>query len=82
MIVAIIIGLTPSTIESRTIMVYMPGSNLESDAGIATADLSSIVPSEVDLNTINNGGKNISNSNTVEIGSYTITVPSDLSYRL
>lgn len=34
---------------SRTIMIYMVGSNLESDSGIATADISSIDPSLIDL---------------------------------
>ncbi len=51
--VAIIICLDDNKIESRTIMVYMSGSNLETDSGIATADLESIVPSSVDLNTTN-----------------------------
>lgn len=39
-----------SSSNSRTIMIYMDGSNLESEAGIATADLNSITPSEVDKN--------------------------------
>lgn len=51
--VAIVICLDDNKIESRTIMVYMSGSNLETDNGIATADLESIVPSSVDLNTTN-----------------------------
>lgn len=51
--VAIVICLDDKKIESRTIMVYMSGSNLETDNGIATADLESIVPSSVDLNTTN-----------------------------
>ena len=51
--VAIIICLDDNKIESRTIMVYMSGSNLETESGIATADLESIVPSSVDLNITN-----------------------------
>ena len=39
--------------SSRTIMIYMDGNNLESDYGIATSDLESILPSQVDLNHIN-----------------------------
>lgn len=35
--------------NSRTIMIYMVGSNLEYQSGIATADISSIDPSLVDL---------------------------------
>lgn len=35
--------------ESRTIMIYMVGSNLEYDAGISTADLEAIDPSKIDL---------------------------------
>lgn len=38
---------------SRTIMIYMVGSNLEYQAGIATSDIKSIVPSEVDLKNVN-----------------------------
>ena len=52
-IVSIVLGLTLSKVNSRTIMIYMAGSNLESSSGIATADLESIVPSEVDLETTN-----------------------------
>lgn len=38
---------------SRTIMIYMAGSNLESDAKIATSDLDAIIPDEIDLNKTN-----------------------------
>ena len=38
---------------TRTIMIYMAGSNLESDAAIATSELDSIKPNEVDLDNIN-----------------------------
>lgn len=31
-------------------MIYMEGSNLESDGGISTADLEAIIPSSIDLN--------------------------------
>ncbi len=39
--------------DSRTIMIYMAGSNLESDAKIATSDLDSIIPDQIDLNKTN-----------------------------
>lgn len=38
---------------SRTIMIYMAGSNLESDGSIATSDLDSILPDEIDLSKMN-----------------------------
>lgn len=37
---------------SRTVMIYMVGSNLESDSAIATADISSIDPNLVDLDNV------------------------------
>lgn len=37
---------------SRSIMIYMDGSNLESDNKIATSDLNGIIPSEVDLQNV------------------------------
>ncbi len=40
-------------VNKRTIMIYMCGSNLETDAGIATADLESIDPTMVDFDTTN-----------------------------
>lgn len=52
-VVSIVLGLTLTKVNSRTIMIYMAGSNLESSSGIATADLESIVPSKVDLETTN-----------------------------
>lgn len=52
-IISIVIGIRGKNIDSRTVMIYMSGSNLESDAGIATADLESIIPSEVDLTNTN-----------------------------
>ena len=39
--------------NTRTIMIYMSGSNLESDSGIATADLAAIIPQEIDLEKTN-----------------------------
>ena len=39
--------------NSRTIMIYMVGSNLESDAQIATSDIASIKEDEVDLENVN-----------------------------
>lgn len=41
------------TVNNRTIMIYMCGADLESRLGIATADLNSIIPSSIDLNTTN-----------------------------
>lgn len=38
---------------SRTIMIYMVGSNLEYEGGIATSDLNGINPDEIDLEHIN-----------------------------
>lgn len=38
---------------TRTVMIYMVGSNLESDNAIATSDINSIKPSEVDLENVN-----------------------------
>lgn len=39
--------------KNRTIMIYMVGSNLESDLGIASADINSLDINKVDLNNIN-----------------------------
>ena len=38
---------------TRTIMIYLEGSSLESKSGIATAELDAVNPSQVDLNTTN-----------------------------
>ena len=38
---------------TRTIMIYMVGSDLESKYGIATADLNSFIPSKIDLEKTN-----------------------------
>ena len=38
---------------TRTVMIYMVGSNLESDSAIATSDINSIKPEEVDLENVN-----------------------------
>ena len=38
---------------SRTIMIYVVGSNLESQSGIVTADLNAIDPEEIDLSKTN-----------------------------
>ena len=40
-------------VRNRTIMIYMSGNNLESSSGLATVDLESIIPSEVNLDRIN-----------------------------
>lgn len=37
----------------RTIMIYLDGSNLESENGITTADLEAIIPSKIDFNKVN-----------------------------
>lgn len=39
--------------ESRTIMLYIDGSNLESDSGIVTSDLAAIDPDKIDLDKVN-----------------------------
>ena len=39
--------------KTRTIMIYMSGSDLESKAGAATSDINAIIPNEVDLNSLN-----------------------------
>ena len=36
--------------NTRTIMIFMSGNNLESDGSIATSELNSIIPSKIDLN--------------------------------
>ena len=39
--------------KTRTIMIYMSGSDLESKAGAATSDINAIIPNEVDLSSLN-----------------------------
>ena len=39
--------------NTRTIMIYMVGSNLESESGIASAEIDAIDPSKVDLSSTN-----------------------------
>ncbi len=41
--------ITGAALNTRTIMIYMAGNNLESDGGIATADIKSILPTRVDI---------------------------------
>ena len=48
-----IIPLNEGDINSRTIMIYMVGSNLETEYEIATSDLKLIKPSDVDLDNVN-----------------------------
>lgn len=36
--------------NSRTVMIYMAGSNLESNSRIASSDLSKIIPNSIDIN--------------------------------
>lgn len=40
-------------LTSRTVMIYLVGSNLETDSAIVTADLNGIVASDVDLENVN-----------------------------
>lgn len=42
-----------STFKNRTIMIYMSGSNLESEGAIATADIKSIISDDIDLKNTN-----------------------------
>ena len=53
LIVAIIIpsGARRKNVSSRTVMIFMAGTNLESNSSLATSDLGSIVPQNIDLNT-------------------------------
>ena len=39
--------------KTRTIMIYMSGSDLETKAGAATSDINAIIPKEVDLSSLN-----------------------------
>lgn len=52
-VIAIVSVINKFQRDTRTIMIYMSGSNLESDSGIATADLASIVSEEIDLEKTN-----------------------------
>ena len=51
-IAAVVVTINPSFIRkdsSRTIMIFMAGTNLESNGMLATSDLDKIIPSSVDL---------------------------------
>lgn len=52
LIVAIVLpsGTRFKTVNSRTVMIYLAGSDLETKNGIVSDDLERIVPSEIDLN--------------------------------
>ena len=39
------------TVNSRTVMIFMAGTNLESNNGLASSDLNGIIPEQIDLNT-------------------------------
>ena len=52
-IVVLFTGGTSLHDGSRTIMIYVVGSNLETDSGIVTVDLDSIDPEEIDLSKTN-----------------------------
>ena len=49
----ILILISNNSSNSKTIMIYMAGSNLESDAALATSELEKIVPKNVDLEHVN-----------------------------
>lgn len=51
--VVIVILNDEKSVKTRTIMIYLSGSDLESKNGIATSDLESIDSSKIDLNTTN-----------------------------
>ena len=51
--IAIFLVASAFQVKNRTILIYMAGANLESEAGIASADLSSIDYSTIDLKTTN-----------------------------
>ncbi len=52
-IVVVLLGVTAYLVvkdnNTRTIMIFMSGNNLESDGSIATSELNSIYPSKIDL---------------------------------
>lgn len=50
---AIVLKTTLFTKNSRTVMIYIVGSNLETDAGIVTADLEAIIPQNINLDRTN-----------------------------
>lgn len=52
-IVLLFILLFADNEKSKTIMIYMVGSDLESESGIATSDLNGIIPSEINLKKTN-----------------------------
>ena len=55
-VIVIIFGLLifmPDSNKTRTIMIYVVGSNLETDAGIVTKDIASIDPQKIDLKKVN-----------------------------
>lgn len=51
--VVIVILNDDKSVKTRTIMIYISGSDLESKSGIATSDLESIDSTKIDLNTTN-----------------------------
>ena len=53
LVVAIILpsGTKKKTVNSRTVMIFMAGTNLESNNGLASSDLNGIIPEQIDLNT-------------------------------
>ena len=56
--------------KTRTIMIYMSGSDLETKAGAATSDINAIIPNEVDLSSLNiilyTGGSSTWHNNLIE----------------
>ena len=47
--VIFVINKPSSSLDTRTIMIYMAGCNLESEGGLASNDLEAILPEEIDL---------------------------------
>lgn len=51
--VIFVINKPKSSLNTRTIMIYMAGCNLESEGGLASNDLKAILPEEIDLEKTN-----------------------------
>ena len=51
--VIFVINKPSSSLDTRTVMIYMAGCNLESEGGLASNDLKAILPEEIDLEKTN-----------------------------
>ena len=51
--VIFVINKPSNSLDTRTIMIYMAGCNLESEGGLASNDLEAILPEEIDLEKTN-----------------------------